>query len=132
MGSLPQATSPLFSRHSLSLSDCMHESVSPLSCLSPCPSATLHPPHSSSIPALPSISPLNAPPPSSSYYNKSCALACLGLSTHSPGVPYVAPLSSNSSSSSSSVLLYPLPTVAVPLAPVSRGRQSAIGPPLKW
>lgn len=80
---------------------------------------------SSSILTFPSISPLNPPPPlSSSYYDRSSALACLGPSALSSGIPYVAPLSS----SSSSVLLSPLPTVAVPLAPVSRGRQSAIGP----
>lgn len=40
--------------------------------------------------------------------------------------------SSRRRSSSSSVPFSRLLTVAVPLAPVSRGRQSAIGPPLKW
>lgn len=47
----------------------------------------------------------------------------------SSGIPHVAPLGGNSSRSQGRALLSPRPTVAVPLAPVSRGHQSANRPP---
>ncbi len=122
--SSPSHFSFIFISLTLTFNDSLHRPVylylTVLWNVSPCPSATLLLSWFYLLSLHSTLSP-------SSYWDRSSALTPFGLSALSSGIPYVSPLSS-SSSSSSSVLVSPLPTVAVPLAPVSRGRQSAIGP----
>lgn len=109
-----------------SLRVCLSLSATPLNALTS--SSTLNfPPLSLSLSVyLPLLSPL----PIQSLRQEQCALACLGLGTLSSGIPFCC----STQQQQQQCPPFPfLPTVAVPLAPVSRGRQSAIGPPpMMW
>lgn len=112
----------------LTFSDCLYESVYPYL---PLPStAFVLLPLFGLLTFLLSCLPPNLSSQSSSsvqlLWRGQCP--CLPWPERSSGILYVASLSSSSRRSSNSVLFSPLPTVAVTLAPVSRGRQSAIGP----
>ena len=94
--------------YSLSVTESVYLYLQLLQTVSSCPHS-----NSSSIPTLPlSLSTQSSP-----------QLVIMTGAVLSSGIPYVAPLGS------SRVLLSPLPAVAVPLAPVSRGHRSATDPP---